>query len=81
MCAKSQISDRYFNSKGYELTATHFHDRPRTVGHGGMNNVRRMNDLVAVRHMKLMKLNVLSITKTAVVVVRSSTCGAPLRTT
>ena len=46
-----------------------------------MNNVRHMNDLVAVRHMKLMKLNVLSITKTAVVVVRSSTCGAPLRTT
>ena len=43
--------------------ATHFHDRPRTVGHGGMNNVRRMNDLVAVRHMKLMKLNVLSIKK------------------
>ena len=44
-------------------TATHFHDRQRTVGHGGMNNVRRMNDLVAVRHMKLMKLNVLSIKK------------------
>ena len=40
-----------------------------------------MNDLVAVCHMKLMKLNVLSIKKTAVVVVRSSTCGAPLRTT
>ena len=40
-----------------------------------------MNDLVAVRHMTLMKLNVLSIKKTAVVVVRSSTCGAPLRTT
>ena len=33
-----------------------------------------MKDLVAVRHMKLMKFNV-------VVVVRSSTCGAPLRTT
>ena len=46
-----------------------------------MNNVRRMNDLVAVRHMKLMKLNVLSLKKTAVVVVRSSTCDAPLRTT
>ena len=46
-----------------------------------MNNVRRMNDLVAVRHMKLIKLNVLSIKKTAVVVVRTSTCGAPLRTT
>ena len=41
-----------------------------------------MNDLVAVRHMKLMKCNVLSVKKTAVVVVvRSSTCGAPLRTT
>ena len=40
-----------------------------------------MKDLVAVRHMKLMKFNVLSIKKTAVVVVRSSTCGAPLRTT
>ena len=46
-----------------------------------MNNVRRMNDLVAVRHMKLMKLNVLSVKKTAVVVVRNSTYGAPLRTT
>ena len=40
-----------------------------------------MDDLVAVRHMKLMKFNVLSIKKTAVVVVRSSTCCAPLRTT
>ena len=42
-----------------------------------MNNVRRMNDLVAVglRHMKLMKLNVLSIKNCC------STCGAPLRTT
>ena len=50
-------------------TATHFRYRPRTVGHGGMNNARRMNDLVAVRHMKLMKLNVLSIKTTAVHVV------------
>ena len=40
-----------------------------------MNNARRMNDLVAVRHMKLMKLNVLSIKNNC------STCGAPLRTT
>ena len=41
--------------------------RPRTTsvnkcfGHCGMNNVRRMNDLVAVRHLKVRKLNVLSI--------------------
>ena len=41
--------------------------------HGG--NVRRTNDLVAVRHMKLMKLNVLSIKNCC------RTCGAPLRTT
>ena len=47
------------HSEATTRTATHFHDR--TVGHGGKNNVRRMNDLVAVRHMKLMKLNVLSI--------------------
>ena len=42
-------------------------ERPRTATadkcfeHRGMNSVRHMNDLVAVRHLKLMKLNVLSI--------------------
>ena len=62
------------------------YERPRTAttnkcfGHGGMSNVCRMNDLVDVRHQKLIKFNVLSIKKTAVVVV-SGTCGAPLRTT
>ena len=41
-------------------SATHFHDRPRTVGHSA-NEQYTLNDLVAGRHMKLMKLNVLSI--------------------
>ena len=62
------------------------YEQPRTAtidkcfGHGGMSNVCRMNDLVAVRHQKFMKFNVLSIKKTAVVVV-GGTWGAPLRTT
>ena len=39
-----------------------------------------MNDLVAVRHMKLMKLNVLSINNCCRSC-KKHTCGAPLRTT
>ena len=49
----------YYVIDDYErpLTAT----TDKCFGHGGMSNVCRMNDLVAVRHLKLMKLNVLSI--------------------
>ena len=67
-----------FPSDGTTRVATTT-NRPRTSttdhaqsGMAPMNNIRCMNDLVAERHMKFMKLNVLSI-KTAVLVVRSST--------